>query len=77
VRSPTPTPTIAPEALELGRRLRRIRKARGLTCRDLAVRLGLAGTDIAQIEAGAHKVDLDTLVGILAELHATAADLAG
>lgn len=69
-------PTPAAEAFELGRRLRRIRKARGLTCRDLALRLGLAGTDIAQIEAGAYKVDLDTLVQILSVLRATPADLA-
>jgi transcriptional regulator with XRE-family HTH domain len=69
------TPTVP--ALEIGRRLRRLRKARGLSCRDLGERLGLSGVDVAQIEAGNGRVDLDTLVLILRELHASAADLSG
>lgn len=72
----TQTPPTMP-ALEIGRRLRRLRKARGLSCRDLAERLGLSGVDVAQIEAGQGRVDLDTLVLILRELQVSAADLTG
>lgn len=64
--SPAP-PAESPAAI-LGHRLRQIRKNRGLTCRELAAQAGVAGADLARIEAGTHRVDVDTLVRLLAAL---------
>src|SRR5690606_30877216 len=61
--APAPTDD---EALALGRRLRALRKERGLTLAQLAVETGLSAAFISQAERGLCRVSIPSL-GTLAE----------
>jgi transcriptional regulator with XRE-family HTH domain len=58
-----------------GRELRRVRKERGLTQSDLAQRVHLGRTSVANIESGQQRVYLHTLMKLAAALHVSPAEL--
>ena len=60
-----PTPSDSPDAL-VARRLRVVRRARGLSQRELARRTGVGSGTISQIEAGATQPSVSVLKKILA-----------
>lgn len=62
-------------ARRVGERLRRLRKTRGLTAKEVAARAGLAQQTITRIELGQHDVVFTTLEKILAVLGYTLHDL--
>lgn len=64
------------EARQVGRRLREMRKARGLSAKEVAARAGLSAQSISRIELGQHDVVLTTLEKILAVMGYTLRDLA-
>jgi len=49
----------------IGRRIRQLRKDRGLTQADLAGRIGIQQSDLCRMESGEYKVSLETLFKIL------------
>lgn len=54
----------------IGKRIRELREAKGLTQRDIEERTGLAHNHITRIEAGRYNVSIDTLAKIAAALDA-------
>ncbi len=58
----------APEFGEVGDYLREVRKARGLSLRALADRLGVSPSLISQVETGRAKPSVNTLYAIVSEL---------
>jgi ribosome-binding protein aMBF1 (putative translation factor) len=52
----------------VGRRIRQLRKQRKLTQEELARRVGLHPLDLARVEKGEYRINLDTLRAVLAEL---------
>ena len=75
------SPTESKLLQELGSRLRRLRIERGLTQRDLALRAGLSGRFVVQVEAGRGNIALTRLASLAraldAPLEALVADLPG
>jgi len=63
-------------ARRMGERIRGLRRARGLTSRELASRAGIAPNSLSRIERGRHEVALSTLGSLLAAMGYTYADLA-
>src|ERR671921_265211 len=57
-----------PDYPQIGERLRSSRRARGLSLRDLAQRLGVSPSLISQIELGRANPSVSTLYAIVAEL---------
>jgi transcriptional regulator with XRE-family HTH domain/quercetin dioxygenase-like cupin family protein len=68
VTSPTATRTSRPDYPEMGERLREARRARNLSLRTLAERLGVSPSLISQIETGRANPSVSTLYAIAAEL---------
>ena len=64
----TPITAGSMEAEAVGRKLRELRKSRNLTQTKLAARIGIQQSDLCRMENGRYRVNLDTLVRILAEL---------
>jgi DNA-binding Xre family transcriptional regulator len=64
------------QARRIGRRIRALRKARGLTSKDLAVRAGIHPQSLSRIEHGQHDVVFTTLRRILAAMGCSLRDLA-
>jgi DNA-binding XRE family transcriptional regulator len=62
-------------ARRVGERLRALRKARGLTAKEVAARAGLAQQTISRIELGQHDVVFSTLEKILAAMGYTLEDI--
>jgi transcriptional regulator with XRE-family HTH domain len=62
------------QARAIGRRIRELRQARGLTARELAVRTGITPQSVYRIEHGKHDVVLTTLGKILATMGYTYRD---
>jgi DNA-binding Xre family transcriptional regulator len=62
-------------ARRVGERLRALRKARGLTAKEVAARAGLAQQTISRIELGQHDVVFSTLEKILAAMGCTLEDI--
>jgi len=62
-------------ARRMGERIRALRRARGLTSKELAARAGIAPNSLSRIERGRHEVSLSTLGGLLAAMGYTYADL--
>lgn len=54
------------QVASVGRRLRQLRKERGLTQSDLARQIGIQQSDLSRMEKGEYRVSLDNLVKILA-----------
>lgn len=52
----------------VGRRVRQLRKQRKLSQEELARRVGLHPLDMARMEKGEYRINLDTLRAILAAL---------
>jgi transcriptional regulator with XRE-family HTH domain len=68
VTSPGATRTSRPDYPEMGERLREARRARSLSLRTLAERLGVSPSLISQIETGRANPSVSTLYAIAAEL---------
>jgi transcriptional regulator with XRE-family HTH domain len=49
----------------VGKRIRELRKSRGLTQAELATRIGIQQSDLCRMETGEYKVSLETLFKIL------------
>jgi DNA-binding XRE family transcriptional regulator len=62
-------------AQRVGERLRALRKARGLTAKEVAARAGLAQQTISRVELGQHDVVFSTLEKILAAMGYTLEDI--
>lgn len=58
----------------IGRRLRQIRQARRLSREELAGRVGILPNDLLRIEKGEHRVGLETLFSLLAQIGMTLDD---
>ena len=58
----------------LGRRLRRLRKQRGLTQTELARQIGIQQSDLSRMESGEYRVSLDNLFKILSALGVAVTD---
>jgi transcriptional regulator with XRE-family HTH domain len=54
-----------PEVAVVGRRLRRLRRERGLTQAELARQIGIQQSDLSRMEQGEYRVSLDNLFKIL------------
>ena len=54
----------------VGRRIRRLRKDRGLALEDLAATAGLQPADLVRLEKGEYRASLDVLFRILGALEA-------
>src|SRR4051812_42869777 len=65
---PIPARTTRPDYPEMGERLREARRARNLSLRTLAERLGVSPSLISQIETGRANPSVSTLYAIAAEL---------
>ena len=65
----------AREARTIGRRIAALRRARGLTSKDVATRAGITPRSLSRIEHGDHDVVFSTLAPILAAMGCTFADL--
>lgn len=64
------------QARQVGRRLRVLRKRRGLSARELAERAGLSAQSLSRIELGRHDVVFSTLQRLLAAMNYDLTDLA-
>jgi transcriptional regulator with XRE-family HTH domain len=64
------------EAKQIGERLRRLRKARNMTAKDVAQRAGITPMSLSRIETGKHDVVYRTLQRVLAAMDYTLLDLA-
>jgi DNA-binding XRE family transcriptional regulator len=64
------------QARKVGERIRALRKARGLTGKELAKRAGIAPQSLSRIEHGQHDVVLTTLQALLAAMGCELRDLA-
>jgi transcriptional regulator with XRE-family HTH domain len=64
-----------PDYPEVGERLRVRRRARGLSLRELATRLGVSASLISQIERGQARPSVSTLFAIATELDASVDEL--
>ena len=60
---------------EIGQRIRKFRKAQGLSQEQLAEQIGISTTHMSHIETGNTKLSLPVLVDIAATLHTTTDDL--
>lgn len=60
---------------EIGQRIRKIRKAQGLSQEQLAEQVGISTTHMSHIETGNTKVSLSVFVDIAVALHAMADEL--
>lgn len=65
------------QARWIGRRLRELRRSRGLTGKEVAARAGISPQSLSRIENGRHDVVLTTLRRILAAMGYSLRDLAG
>jgi transcriptional regulator with XRE-family HTH domain len=65
---PFPDPLPHPDYPGIGERLRDTRRARGLSLRELAKRLGVSPSLISQIERGTARPSVSTLFRLVAEL---------
>jgi DNA-binding XRE family transcriptional regulator len=63
-------------ARRIGTRIRELRKARGLTGKELAERAGIAPQSLSRIEHGQHEVVLSTLQSLLAAMGCSLRDVA-
>jgi DNA-binding XRE family transcriptional regulator len=63
------------QARAIGKQIRELRQARGLTARELAARTGITPQSVYRIERGKHDVVLTTLGKILAAMGYTYRDL--
>lgn len=63
-------------AVRMGRRIRELRQARGLSGRELAQRAGITPNNLSRIELGRHTVTLSTLGNLLAAMGYSYRDLA-
>lgn len=59
----------------IGQRIRKFRKAQGLSQEQLAEQIGISTTHMSHIETGNTKLSLPVLVGISHALHSRADDL--
>lgn len=64
----------APNAAQVGARLRRLRKERRLSQSDLARQIGIQQSDLSRVEKGEYRVSLDNLFKILSIFKITVAD---
>ena len=55
----------SPQAATIGRRLRSLRRERGLTQSELARQIGIQQSDLSRMEQGEYRVSLDNLFKIL------------
>jgi DNA-binding XRE family transcriptional regulator len=62
-------------ALRMGARIRALRKARGMSSKELAQRAGIAPNSLSRIELGRYDVTLATLGSLLAAMGYSYADL--
>ncbi len=62
-------------ARRIGARIRELRKARGLTGKELAERAGIAPQSLSRIEHGQHSLVLSTLQPLLAAMGCTLRDV--
>lgn len=60
---------------EIGQRIRKLRKAQGLSQEQLAEQVGISTTHMSHIETGNTKLSLPVLVDISRVLHATTDEL--
>ena len=60
-------PTKIRQVQLVGRKIRQLRKQRGLTQTDLAGRIGIQQSDLSRMEKGEYRVSLDSLFRILGE----------
>jgi transcriptional regulator with XRE-family HTH domain len=75
VRTRDVTRAFEPDYPEVGERLRSRRRARGLSLRELAERLGVSPSLISQIERGRARPSVSTLFAIATELDASLDEL--
>ena len=67
--------TAEDQAKEIGIKIRRLRKARNLTSKEVALRSGISPQSLSRIENGHHDVVFTTLRKILASMGCTLSDL--
>lgn len=60
---------------EIGQRIRRLRKAQGLSQEQLAEQVGISTTHMSHIETGNTKLSLPVLVDVSATLHVATDEL--
>lgn len=60
---------------EIGQRIRKLRKAQGLSQEQLAEQIGISTTHMSHIETGNTKLSLPVLVDIANTLHSTTDEL--
>lgn len=60
---------------EIGQRIRKLRKAQGLSQEQLAEQVGISTTHMSHIETGNTKLSLPVLVELAVALHATTDEL--
>ena len=65
------------EVAAIGRRLRELRKERGLTQAELARQIGIQQSDLSRMEKGEYRVSLDNLFKILGVFDLDLADFFG
>lgn len=75
MRNRDPSRAFEPDYPEVGERLRTKRRARGLSLRTLAQRLGVSPSLISQIERGRARPSVSTLFAIATELDASLDEL--
>jgi DNA-binding XRE family transcriptional regulator len=63
------------EARQIGLRVRELRKARGLTGKELAARVGIPSQALSRIERGEHNGELPAIEPLLAAMGCTLQDL--
>ncbi len=64
------------QIVEVGLRLRELRRQRNLTSKEVAERAGITPQSLSRIEKGHHDVTFDTLSGVLAAMRYSLRDLA-
>lgn len=64
-----PFPSVDPEQQSLGRRLRAIREARGLSVEELASETHLAALDISRAEIGRKRLSSSQMHAVISVLH--------
>lgn len=62
---------------EIGRRVRRLRKARGISQEQLAERIERSTAFVGHIERGSRRMSVDTLIRLVDALECTADELLG
>lgn len=66
---------MASEVEQLGRKVRAVREARGMTQEDLAHRSGLSSVQISRIERGRREIRITTLLQLLRALDVSPEEL--